>query len=142
MTSSFLDFTNSRGNNLGSTGVKPDMKWCLCASRWKEAYDAFKDGQLGRDAVPKVHLHASDKKALDVVSYAQLKEFRAEPEATREGGRQGTTIDPTRPSQGIAKEGEMSGTRPGSDQHYGKTQESGKGSKNTTGAYSEMARRQ
>lgn len=138
VTSSFLNFTNNRGNNLDSAGVKANMKWCLCASRWKEAYDAFKEGQLERDAVPKVHLHATDKKALDVVSYGQLREFKAEGEATREGGRQGITIDPNSPSQSGFKEGDISGHRPGSDQQYGKIEGGGK---NTSGAYAEMSRR-
>lgn len=114
------------------------MKWCLCASRWKEAYEAFKDGKLEKEAVPQVHLHASDKKALDVVSYKQLKEFAAAGEATREGGRQGVTINPESPSEPHS-EGEMSGTRPGSDQQYGKTKEMKSGG--TTGAAAEQARR-
>lgn len=140
VSSAFLKFTNSRGNNLESAGVKPDMKWCLCASRWKEAYDAFKDGKLEKEAVPQVHLHATDKKALDTVDYKMLKEFRAPPEATREGGRQGTTINPESPSEGGVSHGDMSGNRPGSDQHYGKTRDNNKG-KDTTGAQAEQARR-
>lgn len=136
MTSQFLKFTNGKGNNLEKAGVKPGMKWCLCASRWKEAYEAFKDGKLEKEGVPQVALHASDKKALDVVEYKALKEFRAPPEAVREGSRQGTTINPEKPSEGIAKHGEMSGTRPTEDQQYGKT----KGGE-TTGAQAEQARR-
>lgn len=138
VTSAFLDFTNSKGNNLNKAGVKPGMKWCLCASRWKEAYDAFKDGSLGKEAVPQVHLHASDKKALDVVEYKALKEFRAPPEATREGGRQGTTINPESPSESGVKHGEMSGSRPTEDQQYGKTNDKRGG---TSGAEAEMGRR-
>ncbi len=140
VTSSFLNFTNSKGNNLEKAGVKPDMKWCLCASRWKEAYDAFKDGKLEKEAVPQVHLHASDKKALDVVAYKSLSEFKAPPEATREGSRQGITMNPEKPSEKGVSHGDMSGTRPTSDQHYGKTRDT-QGQKETTGAYSEMARR-
>jgi len=123
VSSSFLDFTNSKGNNLNSAGVKPGMKWCLCASRWKEAYEAFKDGKLDKSAVPQVHLHATDKKALDVVEYKWLSEFKAAPEATREGGRQGVTINPESPSEKGAKTGDISGSRPGSDQQYGKTKD-------------------
>ena len=33
----FLDFTASRGNNLST--LSPGDRWCLCAHRWKEAYD-------------------------------------------------------------------------------------------------------
>ncbi|KAK5070850.1 hypothetical protein LTR64_003824 [Lithohypha guttulata] len=138
MSESFLKFTNGRGNNLESAGVKPGMRWCLCASRWKEAYDAFKDGKLEKEAVPQVHLHCTDKKALDVVTYKDLKGFAAAPEATREGGRQGVTIDPAKPSQPHG-EGEMSGTRPTQDQQYGTTKEMSGG---TTGAGAEQARRQ
>jgi len=141
MTPAFLKFTNNRGNNLESTGVKPDMKWCLCASRWKEAYDAFKDGKLEKEGVPQVALHATDKKALDTVDYKMLKEFRAPPDATREGGRQGVTINPEKPSEDTASHGEMSGNRPGSDQHYGKTKDN-EGGRSTAGAMNEMGRRQ
>lgn len=125
VTESFLKFTNGNGNNLEKAGVKPGMKWCLCASRWKEAYDAFKDGKLDKEGVPQVYLHASDKKALDVVEYKALREFRAPAEATAEGGRQGVTINPESPSSTNVKHGEMSSTRPGSDQQYGKTKNQG-----------------
>lgn len=138
VTESFLNFTNSKGNNLNSAGVKPGMRWCLCASRWKEAYDAFKDGKLGKDGVPQVALHASDAKALDVVAYKALSEFKAPPEATREGSRQGEVKNPEVPSDAGIRERDISGQRPGSDQQYGKT-------KNlptpTTGAAAEQARR-
>lgn len=137
VSSSFLKFTNGNGNNLEKAGVKDGMKWCLCASRWKEAYDAFKDGKLDKDAVPQVHLHASDKKALDVVSYKALSEFKAAGEATREGGRQGVTINPESPSSKGVNHGEMSGSRPTEDQQYGKT----KNAKNVSGAGQEMGRR-
>jgi uncharacterized protein len=38
LTKEFLDFTESRGNNLRSAGLTPGCKWCLCTSRWKEAW--------------------------------------------------------------------------------------------------------
>ena len=47
LTSEFLAFTKSKGNDLstprpewGFPGLKPGDKWCLCASRWLEAKDA------------------------------------------------------------------------------------------------------
>src|SRR5471030_615511 len=47
MTSVFLDFSKSRGNDLstpmpelGFPGLKPGDRWCLCAPRWQEALDA------------------------------------------------------------------------------------------------------
>ena len=42
MTSEFLDFSKSRGNDLstpvpelGFPGLKPGDRWCLCAPRWR-----------------------------------------------------------------------------------------------------------
>ena len=40
----FLDFTYSKGNDLvtprdGFPGLKPGDNWCLCALRWKEAFE-------------------------------------------------------------------------------------------------------
>ena len=47
MTNEFLNFTNLRGNDLmtpnpetGFPGLKAGDRWCLCASRWLEAYEA------------------------------------------------------------------------------------------------------
>lgn len=45
VTDKFLNFTKSKDNNLispgpGFPGLKNGDKWCLCALRWKEAYDA------------------------------------------------------------------------------------------------------
>ncbi len=45
VTQEFLEFSKAKGNDLstpmpmaGFTGLKPGDRWCLCASRWKEAY--------------------------------------------------------------------------------------------------------
>ena len=47
MTDEFLEFTKSRGNDLSTPrpefqfpGLKAGDGWCLCAMRWKEAYEA------------------------------------------------------------------------------------------------------
>jgi uncharacterized protein (DUF2237 family) len=47
MTSAFLDFSKSHGNDLstpmpdlGFPGLKPGDRWCLCAARWQEAFEA------------------------------------------------------------------------------------------------------
>ena len=47
MTSAFHDFSKSRGNDLstpmpefGFPGLKPGDRWCLCAPRWQEAFEA------------------------------------------------------------------------------------------------------
>jgi len=53
----FLDFTKSKGNNLSF--LKSGDKWCLCANRWKEAYD--------EGVAPKVIKNATNKKTLDVI---------------------------------------------------------------------------
>jgi uncharacterized protein (DUF2237 family) len=47
MTSAFLEFSKSRGDDLstplpefGFPGVKPGDRWCLRAARWQEAFEA------------------------------------------------------------------------------------------------------
>jgi uncharacterized protein (DUF2237 family) len=47
LTEAFLAFSKRRGNDLstprpehGFPGLRPGDRWCLCASRWKEALDA------------------------------------------------------------------------------------------------------
>ena len=53
----FLEFTKSKGNDLSM--LKSGDRWCLCANRWKEAYDAGK--------APKVIKNATNKKTLNVI---------------------------------------------------------------------------
>ncbi len=72
MTAAFLDFSKSRGNDLstpmpefGFPGLKPGDRWCLCASRWQEAFEA---GQA-----PRVVLRATHNAALVHCSLADLK---------------------------------------------------------------------
>ena len=74
MTEQFLSYTRAQGNDLSTPrpefsfpGLKPGDQWCLCASRWKEAYD---DG-----VAPKVVLEATHEKALKYATLDQLKEF-------------------------------------------------------------------
>jgi uncharacterized protein (DUF2237 family) len=53
VTDAFLDFSASRGNDLRKqAGLKAGQKWCLCAGRWKEAFDAA-GGKVGDERVPK-----------------------------------------------------------------------------------------
>lgn len=47
VTDDFLEFSRARGNDLitpmpqyGFAGLRPGDQWCLCATRWKEAFDA------------------------------------------------------------------------------------------------------
>ena len=72
MTKEFLTYTLEQGNDLSTPrpeysfpGLTPGDKWCLCASRWKEA---LLDG-----VAPPVHLEATHEKALAFVSLEKLK---------------------------------------------------------------------
>ena len=47
-------------------GLKPGDHWCVCAPRWKQAYE---DG-----VAPQVRLEATEDTALTVVSLDQLKQ--------------------------------------------------------------------
>lgn len=51
VTDEFLKFSADQGNDLRTIGLKGGCKWCLCASRWKEAFDAR--GKEGDKIVPK-----------------------------------------------------------------------------------------
>lgn len=84
------------------------MKWCLCASRFQEAVQAAQNGELSHEAVPRVALHASDKKALDVLSYKDLKKYAAEPDGVG-GHRQGDHHDPSS-EKSIAKHSQEIGS--------------------------------
>lgn len=75
MTSEFLAFSKSRGNDLITPipeyqfpGLKPGDQWCLCALRWKEALEA--------DVAPPVILEATHEKVLDHVSFEDLLEHK------------------------------------------------------------------
>jgi len=78
LTAEFLLFSKSRGNDLstpmpqyGFPGLQPGDRWCLCASRWKEAFDA--------DVAPQVVLEATHAVTLHVVSLADLKRHAFRP---------------------------------------------------------------
>lgn len=70
MTRAFLDFSRSRGNDLaapgpGFPGLKAGDRWCLCASRWLEAYR--------NDCAPRVVLAATHMKTLELVPLEALR---------------------------------------------------------------------
>ncbi|MEB3229363.1 MAG: DUF2237 domain-containing protein [Leptolyngbyaceae bacterium] len=74
MTAEFLEFTKARGNDLSTPvpmyqfpGLKPGDRWCLCASRWKEALDA--------GMAPKVVLASTHASALEYVSLSDLQPY-------------------------------------------------------------------
>ena len=71
MTDEFLTFSRSRGNDLITPrpefqfpGLKPGDKWCLCALRWKEAFEA--------GFAPLVVLEATNEKTLEYVNINDL----------------------------------------------------------------------
>lgn len=71
MTAEFLEFSRKSGNDLstprgGFPGLSPGDRWCLCAARWKEAYDA--------GVAPPVVLAATHEGALEVVPRSALVE--------------------------------------------------------------------
>jgi uncharacterized protein (DUF2237 family) len=72
MTAEFLEFSQAKGNDLstprpefGFPGLKPGDRWCLCAARWLEAFEA--------GCAPKVNLKATHRRALQIVKLADLK---------------------------------------------------------------------
>jgi uncharacterized protein (DUF2237 family) len=71
-TDEFLKFSKLRGNDLstpmpdfGFPGLKAGDRWCLCAPRWQEAFEA--------NQAPRVVLRASHEGALSFCSLADLK---------------------------------------------------------------------
>ena len=78
LTPEFLAFSKARGNDLGSIGLTGGCRWCLCVSRWKEALDAFRRGEVGRQAVPRVVLAATGERASEGgVGLEELKDWKA-----------------------------------------------------------------
>jgi len=76
MTDEFLQFSRSRGNDLSTPveqfqfpGLKSGDRWCLCAARWKEAYDA--------GMAPAVVLEATHISALEFASIEELQAHAA-----------------------------------------------------------------
>lgn len=73
VTQEFLEFSRDRGNDLITPnpmyrfpGLLPGDQWCLCAARWKEAFDA--------GVAPPVVLEATHMSTLE---YASIDELRA-----------------------------------------------------------------
>jgi len=69
MTAEFLAFSARRGNDLsapqpGFAGLRPGDRWCLCAARWKEAFDA--------GVAPPVILAATHESATEIVARSVL----------------------------------------------------------------------
>jgi uncharacterized protein (DUF2237 family) len=72
MTPEFLEFTVTAGNDLVTPhpewdfpGLVAGDRWCLCAARWLEAFQAGK--------APPVVLEATHEKSLDVIPFELLQ---------------------------------------------------------------------
>ena len=72
MTDAFLEFSKASGNDLstprpqfGFAGLKTGDRWCLCAPRWQEAFEA--------GHAPRVVLRATHQGALEYCTLADLK---------------------------------------------------------------------
>jgi uncharacterized protein (DUF2237 family) len=72
MTQEFLDFSLYQGNDLISPqpeyrfkGLKAGDRWCLCALRWKQAYEA--------GVAPKAVLESTHVRSLGYVTLQQLQ---------------------------------------------------------------------
>ena len=73
-TEEFLKFSKSVGNDLSTPrlefqflGVKPGDRWCLCALRWKQAYD--------NGMAPPVFLESTHINTLKLVNFNILQEY-------------------------------------------------------------------
>jgi uncharacterized protein len=71
VTAEFLQFSKNQGNDLSTPrpeylfpGLIPGDKWCLCALRWQEAFEA--------GCAPKVLLEATDERALEYIDINNL----------------------------------------------------------------------
>jgi len=83
MTEEFLEFTRGCGNDLstpmpewGFPGLKPGDRWCLCASRWQEAFLVGK--------APSVVLEATHEAALEIIRLDDLRRHAVDPETDGE----------------------------------------------------------
>lgn len=73
MTREFLEFSRRVGNDLSTPrpeyqfpGLKPGDRWCLCAARWKEAWEA--------GIAPQVVLESTHEATLRLVPRSVLEE--------------------------------------------------------------------
>jgi len=80
LSAEFLEFSRLVGNDLstaqpesGFPGLKPGGRWCLCASRWLEAYEA--------GYAPEVVLGATHMRALEVIPIEALTARASAPDA-------------------------------------------------------------
>jgi uncharacterized protein (DUF2237 family) len=74
LTDAFLEYSKEMGNDLstpnpayGFAGLKAGDRWCLCALRWLQAYEA--------GMAPQVDLTATHEATLEFVSMESLREY-------------------------------------------------------------------
>ena len=74
MTEEFLTFSKSKGNDLSTPvpafdfpGLNSGDRWCLCAARWLEAYEA--------GSAPSIIARATHRRALEIIPMEAMKEF-------------------------------------------------------------------
>ncbi len=72
MTEQFLSYSKAQGNDLSSArpgfpGLKKGDYWCICAPRWREA---FEDGMA-----PLINLEATEESTLKVIEIEILRRF-------------------------------------------------------------------
>jgi uncharacterized protein (DUF2237 family) len=77
MTDEFLAFSKSRGNDLstpwppyGFPGLSAGDRWCLCVTRWREAFEA--------GVAPRVDLEATHISSLEFVDLEDLERHAIE----------------------------------------------------------------
>jgi hypothetical protein len=73
VTQAFLDFSVAQGNDLVTprpewrfAGIKPGDRWCLCVTRWLQAFHA--------GVAPDVVLAATNLKSLEYVELSALQQ--------------------------------------------------------------------
>jgi len=72
-TQDFLEFSKMAGNDLSTPHPEMDFpgliagdRWCLCALRWQESFEA--------GMAPKVYLSATEESTLEVIDLKNLKQ--------------------------------------------------------------------
>ena len=76
VTKEFLEYSRFAGNDLstpipeyGFPGLQDGDRWCLCASRWLEAYE--------KGMAPRVFLRNTHIRALEIIPLVLLESFSA-----------------------------------------------------------------
>ena len=77
LTDEFLEFSRDKGNDLITSnpqynfpGLNDGDNWCLCALRWKQAYDCAEDPEcsdISSENVPKIIEDSTHIKTLDFI---------------------------------------------------------------------------